>query len=192
MTKLKSIPIRKTYVVSEHNVNPQIKTTKKIKIKSAGKETLKSYERIASNLVEENSINLRRRLESYCSELISKGFSELKHDILQVESTLSARILQLESKLNKFDGEFEKLNLKFENTKNDLTKSFSNDIETERGKRLTMLKKIQSQYDILAGACEKRIAASTQESMRAMSTIQQEVNAHTRDIQSISEKVDEM
>lgn len=191
MAKLKSIPIRKTYVVSEHNVNPQNKTNKKIKLKSA-KETFKSYERIASNLVEENSIHLRRKLESYCSDLISKSFSELKHDILQVESTLSARILQLESKFNKFDGEFEKLNLKFESIKNDLTKGFSNDIEIERGKRLTMLKKIQSQYDVLAGACEKRIAATTQESMSALSTIQQEVNAHTRDINNTREKVDEM
>ena len=189
MAKLKSIPIRKTYVVSEHN--PQNKTNKKIKLKSA-KETFKSYERIASNLVEENSIHLRRKLESYCSDLISKSFSELKHDILQVESTLSARILQLESKFNKFDGEFEKLNLKFESIKNDLTKGFSNDIEIERGKRLTMLKKIQSQYDILAGACEKRIAATTQESMSALSSIQQEVNAHTRDINNTREKVDEM
>ena len=190
MVKLKSIPVRKTYVVSEHNMNPQI-NTKKIRLK-AGKETLKSYEKIANALLEEKSVQLRQNLEFYCRDLINKSFSELRHDILQVESTLSARILQVESTIIKFDGVIEKLNIRTEDIQNGLAKSFSAEIEMERGKRLALSKKIQNQFENLVSACEKRIVASTKESTNAISSIQQEVQTNSRDLSSMREKIDEM
>lgn len=190
MVKLKSIPLRKTYVVSEQKMNPQIKT-KKIRTKPV-KETLKSYERIANALFEEKLVHLRQNLEFYCRELINKSFSELRHEILQVESSLSARILQVESTHIKIDGVIEKLNLKIEDIQNGLAKGLSNGIEMERGKRLALSKKIQNQHDNLVSACEKRIGASVKESMNAISSIQQEINENSRDINSMRETIDEM
>ena len=195
----KSIPTRKTYVVSEHT---PLRTKKASKLKTT-KETRQLFERIAKSLVDENALVLQRQLENFCRDQMNKHFSEIRHDLLMMESTLSARISHLETKMLKVDSSLgehntqltakvDKIDTKLEDYHNGTAKMLSDGLETERGKRLALVKKIQNQFDNLANVFEKRLSDSSKDTANSISILNQDLASHSREIVQMREKIDDM
>lgn len=147
-------------------------TMKKSRMREA-KETKILFENIAKKLLINSETMLLHKMEGLAMDIANKKYMDLRQDIIMIESSLSSRMNQLEHKVND-------INLKVNDISNDIIKQNSllredisklssqaaANIESERSKRHTSLKKIQSYID------------TTHEQMRGMITTCSDDNIH--------------
>ena len=72
---------------------------KKSRMKEA-KETKQLFEAIAKKLLIECTSTTNHKLEAFCTDMINKKFTELRQDVVIMESSLSSRIAHVEAKVS--------------------------------------------------------------------------------------------
>jgi hypothetical protein len=172
--------------------------TKKSRMKEA-KETRLLFETIAKKLLIECTSSSNQKLETFCTDLINKKFAELRQDVVIMDSTLSARIAQVEHKVNDIGTKVADLttDLVRQNTllREDLTKvsqHLAEGLEGERQKRLASVKKIQSVAEGQAEQCKALVTGSSKEALAAVSSLNEDFRVQSREISRLKESVDDV
>lgn len=184
-------------------------TIKKTRMKEA-KETKVLFETIAKKLLIQNENNFINKMETICNDMINKKFTELRQDIIIMESAISSRINQIEHKvndisfkLNDFNQDIIKQNTIMKEDLLKVSKDFTNNIDNERTKRLTSIKKIQTYIEQNNEQCKSLISNINNETMNHILITKEEVNKmnqitkediinQSKDINKIKETVDDL
>jgi len=189
-----NIPVRKTYVVSEHTPLKSKKSRSK-----ESKETKQIFERIAKVIADENSIQVRLQLETFCKDIIQRNFSDVRNDLALIESSLLARISQVESKINNHHSKLQetqiaadKFDAKIEEVQSAFKKSLVSGFDNERAKRLSFVKKFQSQQDQFLSHHEKIQSDYRRDISEKVDNISQDIVSSSKIIADTKFKVDEM
>ena len=176
------------------------KTTRKAKLPSKTrskeeKETKKAFEAIAKKLLKEQLAAFQVQIRS----LISSNMDSVRHDMISIESSLSSRIITLESKVNAMS---EKIDHLANQTKNSLEaiqdqQSSNSDllkanIELERNKRAAHVKKLQDKISLIHTESIENIQGLKKEQDSVSSNLFESSRAQSKDIAALQEKVDEL
>jgi ElaB/YqjD/DUF883 family membrane-anchored ribosome-binding protein len=174
------------------------KKIKKIKSKEE-KEMKKSFETIAKRLLSTACEEIRSDVETRLREIISRTSSEIRHDLISMESTLSSRILSIETKVNSLGNRAEEIHNEstkridqVQNDLNVLNSQFSSQLETERNKRLTTAKKLQEKYEQHFQALQNNLSTSKHDQSAAVTALNEDLRLQVKEIANLKEKVDEM
>jgi hypothetical protein len=177
------------------------KIIKKIKSKEH-KESEQLYSSIARNLVHENSMNSRNEMEIFTRGLINKLFTEFKQEMIVMEVTSSSRVQQMETKIAALGAHIDKSNQTLEQKlvklSESITKVDTNSktaFESERSKRLTLTKKIQSDHSSDEKAISdlrSAVNASLDEQRRGLTALGEDLKVQSREVAGLKESVDEM
>lgn len=173
-------------------------TPKKSRMKEA-KETRLLFETIAKKLLTECTSNSNHKLEEFCTDLIIKKFTELRQDVVIMDTTLSARISQIENKVNDFGTKLSDLttDLMKQNTllREDVTKisqQSQEGLESERQKRLATTKKLQSIVESQNEHCKAMVTAGCKECMGAVTSLNEDFRVQSKEITRLKESVDDV
>jgi hypothetical protein len=177
------------------NNKPKIKKTR---VKDE-RERREVFENIATALLQENTNHSSKQLEVYCKDLIEKNFSLIRNDLNIMESSMSAKLSTFETKINyignkldDFQNEFnQKINIhKLELEK--VTNSFFNSLESERGKRLNLAKKINTKDEQNLKDLKILIMQTAQDSGNAINNVDNDLKLQVKEIIRLRDNFDEM
>lgn len=181
--------------------SPEVVTrvkAKKIKSKEE-KESRKLFETIASELIEDAKEDIYDELESKCKELVLRSVSELRHEIFTIESSMSNRITQLETKINNLTTAIseskDETKKKFENLQADIStnqQKMHDEVETERNKRILTYKKLQEKLDQHSQTVTTSFQTQKHDTTGALNTLNDDIRLSVKEVASLKEKVDEM
>jgi hypothetical protein len=174
---------------------------KKIKSKEH-RESEQLYSSIAKNLVHENSMNSRNEMEIFTRGLINKLFTEFKQEMIVMEVTSSSRMQQMETKITTLSSHIDQSNSALEQKLNKLsdtiTKVDTNSktaFESERSKRLTLTKKIQSDHisdEKAISDLRSEVNASLEQQRKGLTSFGEDLKVQSREVATLKESVDEM
>jgi cell shape-determining protein MreC len=171
---------------------------KKSRMKEA-KETRQLFETIAKKLLAECTSNTNHKLEEFCVDLINRKFTEMRQDVVIMESSLSTRIAQIEHKVNDMGTKLADLttDLVRQNTllREDYTKlshQTTEGLESERQKRLAVAKKVQAIVDTQAEHCKAFASAGNKECMAAITALNEDFRVQSKELTRLKESVDDV
>lgn len=180
--------------------NGVINTIKKVKTRiREEKEMKKLFETIAERLLNENKYSIVTETENRCRDMLARTIAEIRHEIFNIESSVSTRIVNLEGKLNVIHSRIDEIQL--ENNKklcnlqeeiSALSKESKVAVENERNKRLTTLKKIHDQYDANLNNLQQAVNQNKTESTNAVNALNEDLRVHSKELASFKDKLDEM
>lgn len=163
------------------------------------KETRLLFETIAKKLLAECTSTTNHKLEEFCTEMINKKFTELRQDVVIMESSLSTRIAQVEHKVNEMSTKLADLttDLVRQNTllREDhakLVQQTTDGLEAERQKRLALAKKVQSVVDPQSEQCKAFASAGNKECMSAITSLNEDFRVHSKELTRLKESVDDV
>lgn len=171
---------------------------RKSRVKEA-KETRQLFEAIAKKLLVECTTNSSHKLESFCTDLINKRFTEIRQDVAIMESSLSSRICQIEHKVNEVGSKLTDIStdvvrqntlLREELAK--LAQGSSMALESERQKRLSSAKKLQSMTESAVEQCKSLVSSSNKDYMGAVTSLNEDFRIQAKEIARIKESVDDV
>lgn len=163
------------------------------------KESKKLFESMANKLLGGAKNEIQREMESMCREMVSRSITELRHDLFTMESAMSSRLVNIESKLSQ-------LNTKIEDTHNETNKRISvlqeevnavnkelkTSLEAERTKRLTGLKKLNEKTEQELVTISNGLNTARHDHVSAINAMNEDLRVQAKEISSLKEKVDEM
>ena len=157
------------------------------------KETKILFENIAKKLLINTENMLLHKMEGLAVDIANKKYVDLRQDILLIESSLSSRMNQLDHRVND-------INLKVNEITNDMNKQISivkedisklsiqvsANIESERTKRHTSLKKIQSYIDSANEQTRGMVTACNDSSIHNYNILKEESNSNIKSLRDES------
>lgn len=164
-----------------------------------GKETRQLFETIAKKLLNQQAAKNKLEMEVFCEDLLNKHMSELRRDLINIESALSSRITNVEAKYTVLENRLHEtaanLTSKCDTIIADNQKAIDQTnaaIETERIKRLESYKKQSIKSDRVADEIKKLIEDTRADLFIETNNIQQDINLHTIEINRIKDNVEEL
>ncbi len=159
----------------------------------------KLFEGIADRLLNDHMHEIVIEMEGKCNEMIHKRISELRHDIFNVESSVSVRIANLEGKINAIKNHIDEVqtenNKKWSSFQEQIvavSKEAKSSVETERNKRLMTIKKTHDQIEAQMENSRAILNQSKTESMNALNSLHEDFRVHSKELSSLKDKLDEM
>lgn len=156
------------------------------------------FELIANRLLKENSSKSSIKMETFCSNLINKRFDELRQEIFSTESRLSSRLGEMEAR---FSSLHEKVHDSFVKNKRDYdcvmekidhcTRSSSVGLESERAKRLTLTKKLQTNEEKIVADLTNMIRSVNQDHLNVVNALNEDFRTQAREISQLKELLSE-
>lgn len=182
----------------EEDERPVRKTVKKYRSKEE-KDIKKSFETIAKKLLVKGMEDMREELEARFRDTINRTSSEIRHEVSSIENTFSSRLLNLETKVNALSSRIEESHnestRKIDQLRSDLvalTTQTSQQIETERGKRLVTAKKLQEKFEQQLETIHNNISTTKHDASAAASALNEDLRLQVKEVVSLKEKVDEL
>lgn len=175
-----------------------VKKTKKYKSKEE-KEIKKTFENIAKKLLAKGLESIREEVEVQIRDSLNRSSSEIRHEVATIESTFSSRLLNLETKMNSLSSRIEETHnensRKVDQIRQDLTTltaQATQQIETERAKRLSTAKKLQEKFEQQIEAVQNNISTSKHDATATANALNEDLRLQVKEILGLKEKVDEM
>ncbi len=197
-TMSKPLTFAKMKRLSLYDEDPPVKKVKKNRTKEE-KDMKKAFESIARKLLSQATEEIRSDVEARFRDVLHRTVSEIRHEVSTIESTISSRLLNLETKANALSNRIEEINTE-QTKKIDLIQSsittFSTqttqNFETERSKRLVTAKKLQEKFEQQIEAIQTNISAIKHDNNAAANALNEDLRLQVKEVASIKEKVDEM
>ncbi len=171
---------------------------KKSRIKE-GRELSKLYESIALNAVSKEFVRIENKLQLYFGELLNKSLSEYRHDVLLMESGLSARLSLMESKLTECSRNIEKVQLdsneKYSRIQADLDQSLKKNeeaVSSEQQIRTDFYKKLKSREERRAVEVREAAASAREETKVSISALSNDMKVQLDEINRLRDNMDEL
>lgn len=159
------------------------------------KETKKAFEAIAKKLLKDQLATFQLQMRS----LIAANMDNVRHDMISIESSLSSRIITLESKVSVLTEKVEDLSAGMKkNIENVQEQQASNSdllkasLELERSKRSANIKKLQEKISLIHSDNQEAISAIKKEQEAVSTNLFENVRAQSKDFTLLQEKVDDL
>jgi hypothetical protein len=163
------------------------------------KERKKLFESIAERLLNESKHAMVVEAENRCREMLSRTVAEIRHEVFNIESSVSTRITNLESKLNQISIRIDEMQIENNKSHANLHEEILSSnrecklaIENERNKRLTSLKKIHDQHELSMSNIQNSLNQNKAESVNAVTALNEDIRVHSKELTSLKDKLDEM
>lgn len=176
------------------------KTTRKPKVASKTrskeeKETKKLFESIAKKLIKDQLLQFQVQMQS----LISANMDSVRHDMISIESSLSSRIITLESKLSNLSERCEEITMSTKRAMDLIQEqqSSSSDImkanlELERSKRTAHLKKLHDKISLIHSEAQDNMNSLRKDQETVSSNLHDAIRVQSKDMSLLQERVDEL
>lgn len=142
------------------------------------RETKKLFDSVAKQLLQDRNSYIHSKLEQMCADIIARKMAEMRQDLIVMDSTFSARISDMESKLEEATKSIAEVtrDLLHQNTavRDDVTRitaELNKGIETERAKRIASFKKLQLYEDAQINEVRLQVAANKEEGAKEIAKI---------------------
>lgn len=173
-------------------------TIQKTRVKE-GKELSKLYEGIAKSVVSKELTKMENKIHLYVGELLSKSLSEYRHDVLMMESSISARLSHMESKLSEstakidvIQAQCQSMNTQFQGDVLKLTNNLESVVDAEQQKRLDLYKKLQSRDEKKKGEFKDMLAVIKEENVKSVTSLNEDIKVQSQEINRLRDNLDEM
>lgn len=177
-------------------------TPKKAKSKDSDKETAKQIEKVVKKHTNNSNAilveDMDRRfsdLERKCTDMIGRSMAELKHDMIMMDTVTTGRISQLEAKVlaieRRLDESSHDSGQKQESWSSALNKvesSLRELVETERSKRIAMIKKAQDQTKQQFISTEALVQGMKDESSCLLKDLRDDLRVQSKEVVGLKEK----
>lgn len=170
------------------------KTSSKFRSKEE-KETKKLFETIAKKLLKEHLATFQVQIRS----LLSANMDSVRHDMISIESSLSSRIVTLESKVSLLSEKLEEITNSskraFESLQEQQSSSvdlFKANIEMERNKRIAHVKKLQEKMSLIHSETQENLQSLKRENEIVCTNLHGDLRTQSKDLSVVQEKLDEL
>lgn len=181
------------------------KATQRSKVNEE-KEAIKLFEKIAKKAAGASNALLRNEIERKLedmdkrySELITRGLTDLRHEMIRTDSITTTRLNQLETKVNQTVNRLEEFmqenTVKYDQFKQEMVKIESltkESLETERSKRINMIKKAHEQNKQIFVTLEQDLQTMKTDHSITISKLKEHVDSQSKELHDLHDHVEEM
>ena len=156
------------------------------------KEMKKMIESTVKTIVQDQDTQVKKKIEDLVAEGIKQHMTEYNVRILKLEGDTKAKLDQFEGNINALTESSLSIEKNLNDALNKLGKESKNNIEEERQKRLSLIKKLNTKLSDQISKLEDKLKATKEECEKGVKFFKGDLDEQAQLISKLQENLDEM